>query len=411
MGEPAQDLAPQSTDALRFGCENCGAQLLYEASKQRMKCDHCGTEQDVPQEAGQAPVEEHDLHDFAHPTAARGLGVATQEYGCNDCGATVVVPSGEKTGKCPFCGAAGVIAKPTADEVLTPESLVPFTIDRNAASERFGKWLGGLWFRPSDLKKAANVEEMGGVYVPFWTFDSHVHSRWTAQAGHYYYVTESYTAYVNGKPQRRTRQVRKVRWVPASGQRNDVYDDVLVCASKGLPRELVDKLQTFDTKQLQPFNPGFLAGWRCERYAIDLQGGWQIGREKISQSQYARCGRDVPGDTHRFLHVSNQYDRTTFKHVLLPVWIAAFRYADKKKVYRFLVNGQTGEVVGKAPWSVAKILLTILLVLAIIGAIVLAANWDQVVGSSTPTYPAGVYAPPAQPYPMPPAVPTIPTTP
>lgn len=375
MGEPAVASEPVATDALRFSCENCGAQLLYDASKKRMKCGHCGTEQDVPAEAGQAPVEEHDLVDFRHVSAARGLGAPTQEYACNDCGASVLVPANEKTGQCPFCGAAGVIAKPSTDEVLTPESLVPFQVDREAATAKFGKWLHGLWFRPNDLKKQASVEEMQGVYVPFWTFDSQVASQWTAQAGHYYYVTESYTAYVNGKPQRRTRQVRKVRWVPASGHRNDFYDDLLVCASKGLPQDLVDKLKSFDTKHLQSYNPSFLAGWRCERYAIDLQGGWQIGREKISKSQYARCGKDVPGDTHRFLHVSNSYSQTTFKHVLLPIWISAYRY--QKKVFRFLVNGQTGEVVGKAPWSWVKIGLVVLLVLALIAGIVIAANANQ----------------------------------
>lgn len=383
MGEPAVAPEPVSTDALRFSCENCGAQLLYDASKKRMKCGHCGTEQDVPQEAGQAPVEEHDLVDFRHVAAARGLGAATQEYACNDCGASVLVPAQEKTGQCPFCGAAGVIAKPSAEDVLTPESLVPFQVDREAATAKFAKWLSGLWFRPSDLKKQASVEEMQGVYVPFWTFDSQVASHWTAQAGHYYYVTESYTAYVNGKPQRKTRQVRKVRWVPASGSRNDFYDDVLVCASKGLPQELVDNLKSFDTKHLQAYNPSFLAGWRCERYAIDLQGGWQIGREKMSKSQYQRCGKDVPGDTYRFLHVSNSYSATTFKHVLLPIWISAYRYS--QKVFRFLVNGQTGEVVGKAPWSWVKIGLMVLLIAAIIAGIVIGVNASQSSSSLAPT--------------------------
>jgi DNA-directed RNA polymerase subunit RPC12/RpoP len=415
MAEPAVAQEPQSVEALKFSCENCGAQLLYDATKQRMKCDHCGTEQDIPREAGQLAIQEHDLADFRHVSAPRGMGVATAEYACSDCGASVVVPAGEKTGSCPFCGAAGVLAKPAAEEILTPESLVPFKMDRSAATQRFSKWLHSLWFRPGDLKKLADVHEIGGVYVPYWTFDSSVASTWTAQAGDYDYVTESYTAYENGKSVRRTRQVRKVRWEPASGRRSDFYDDLLVCASKGLPHELVDKFQTFNTKELQPYAPAFLAGWRCERYAVDLQQGWQIGREKISKTQYQRCGKDVPGDTHRFLSVSNNYSNTTFKHVLLPVWIAAYRY--KKKIFRFLVNGQTGEVVGKAPWSVAKITLLVLFILAVVGGIIGYVQYTKSQEQQQiPVYPTQVYAPgqaqpvPVQPMPIQP-VPVQPTGP
>ncbi len=88
--------------------------------------------------------------------------------------------------------------------------------------------------------------------------------------------------------------------------------------------------------------------------------------------------------------MSNQYDQVAFKHVLLPVWIAAYRY--KGKVYRFLVNGQTGEIVGEAPWSVAKIALLVIFILAIVGAIVAYVETrpptPAVHGPATPTAPA-----------------------
>ena len=87
----------------------------------------------------------------------------------------------------------------------------------------------------------------------------------------------------------------------------------------------------------------------------------------MAQQQEARCARDVPGDTHRGLVVNNHFSRETFKHVLLPIWIAAYRYNDKP--YRFLVNGQTGEVTGEAPYSFWKIFLACLLGAAIIGVI------------------------------------------
>jgi hypothetical protein len=154
-----------------------------------------------------------------------------------------------------------------------------------------------------------------------------------------------------------------LRWEYASGWRNDFFDDTLVCASKGLPQELVEKFQTFDTKQLMPYQPQFLAGWRAETYAIDLMPAWGTAQDKMSDVQRGRCSGDVPGDTQRNLAVQNYFSAVTFKHILLPIWIAAYRYNDKP--FQFLVNGQTGEVVGKAPWSFWKIFFTVLAVLAI----------------------------------------------
>src|SRR5262249_39363719 len=139
--------------------------------------------------------------------------------------------------------------------------------------------------------------------------------------------------------------------------------------SKGLPQDLAAQLRTFDTKQLVPYSPGFLAGWRAEEYAIDLQAGFGGAQEIMVAAQQKNCASDVPGDTHRSLNVVNTFSHVTFKHVLLPVWIAAYRY--REKVYRFLVNGQTAEVVGKAPWSWTKITLFVLFWVAVIAALVL----------------------------------------
>ncbi|HMY20949.1 MAG TPA: hypothetical protein PKA58_31715, partial [Polyangium sp.] len=126
------------------------------------------------------------------------------------------------------------------------------------------------------------------------------------------------------------------------------------------------------TKALTPYRPEFLAGWRAEAYALDLMPAWDIGQTKMAHEQQSRCARDVPGDTHQNLQVHNNFAHVTFKHVLLPIWVAAYRYQDKP--YQFLVNGQTGEVVGKAPYSIIKIVLFILFILAVIAGIAVATG-------------------------------------
>lgn len=357
---------PQKVKARRFKCEACGGEQLFDAASGKLKCKYCNALRDVP--AGEGAVVERDLFEGL-AQAPRGLGVegGSRAAKCQECGAHVVFAEQQTAARCTFCGSSKVLEQAENLQALRPESLLPFGVDKKRANESFGKWLGTLWFRPSDLKRLAKVDEVAGVYVPFWTFDAHVDSSWTAEAGYYYYVEEEYTTQENGETVTKTRSVRHTRWESAWGRRSDDFDDVLVCASQGLPRELADELKTFNTSELVAYSPGFLAGWRAEEYAIDLQNGFGVAQDKMNREQEKRCASDVPGDTHRNLSVDNTFSAVTFKHVLLPVWIAAYRY--RNKVYRFLVNGQTGEVVGRAPWSWIKITLAIVALAAIVVAL------------------------------------------
>lgn len=339
-------------------------------------CVHCGNAAAIAL-AGPAAIREIPLEQGMQ-LAQRGMGIAVTTIQCNGCGATVNVGQGERTTKCAFCGSQTVLQVQTNEAAIRPESLVPFAIAREAANKRFGDWLAGLWFRPNNLKKMAQVQEMGGVYVPYWTFNAQVASQWTAQRGWYYYEFESYTATENGRSVTRERRVQRTRYEYASGSRHDSHQNVLVCAGRGLPTELAEQVTSFDVHRLVPYQPNYLAGWRAEQYALDLMPGWQQGMTKMIKIQEGLCGRDVGGDTHTSLSVSNQFAAITFKHVLLPIWIAAYRYNGKP--YQFLVNGQTGEVVGKAPWSIVKISLAVLLGLIVLGTIIaiyLATQQDQ----------------------------------
>jgi Zn finger protein HypA/HybF involved in hydrogenase expression len=365
---------PSTAAAQGFTCPGCGAALTWNAAAGAMTCDHCGQKQAVAVD-GRANIRSIPIEEGMR-LAQRGLGTAVQTVGCKDCGATVNVGEGERTTKCAFCGSAQVLAQATDANSIRPESLVPFGVTKQVANERFGLWLKSLWFRPNDLTRMGKVEEMGGVYVPYWSFDSAVQSQWSAERGWNYQETETYEETdANGNRAMQTRQVQKTRWEPASGYRQDQYFGVLVCAGKGLPETLAAKFVSFDVAQLVPYQPQFLAGWRAESYTLDLMPGWQRGQGIIASSQETRCMKDIGGDTSRGLTVANDYQQVAFKHVLLPVWIAAYRY--NGKVYRFLVNGQTGEIVGDAPWSVAKIALFVLFILAIIGGIVAATQMNR----------------------------------
>jgi hypothetical protein len=145
------------------------------------------------------------------------------------------------------------------------------------------------------------------------------------------------------------------------------FDDVLICASKSIPDDLMNQLAPWDLHSLEPFRDEFLAGFQTERYTVDLKPGFDQARQIMDGHIRTLCCRDIGGDHQRLHSVDTQHTAITFKHLLQPVWLAPYRYRDK--TYRFVVNARTGEVVGTRPYSFAKIFWLIALIVGIIAAI------------------------------------------
>jgi DNA-directed RNA polymerase subunit RPC12/RpoP len=330
--------------------------MRWDPDVDALFCDYCGSKLAVPRAEG--TIVEHTMAEAG--TAARGFGVELRVARCGNCGAQVTFDERTTSRECVFCGSAQVLEQSANRNALRPESLIPLDVGRDTVEKEFDKWLAGLWLRPTALRRT-RTDDAIGVYLPFWTYDCHAHSKWSADAGYYYYETEPVMTIENGRPAMRMRQVQKVRWVPAWGERDDTYDDVLVHASRGLPEKLAQKLGGFDTTKLVPYRPEYLAGWRAEEYAVDLESGWKAALERVERSQESRCSADVPGDTQRSLRVANQIGDVRWKHVLLPMWTVSYKFAGQR--YSVLINGQNGRVVGDAPYSWIKI---VLLVLAIV---------------------------------------------
>jgi len=348
--------------AQKFQCRNCGAALEFDPQVHGLKCDHCDSIEVIAVQM--APEVEHDI--FSAPVNT-GWDTEVRSIKCESCGASI---SSEQTiaGSCAFCDSPYIKEMTPDPDIIRPETVVPFKIDSRDARRRFRAWLGKGFFRPSNLKKIGRVDMLRGVYTPFWTYDCHAFSSWTAMSGYYYYVTETYTSYQGGKAVTRTRQVRKTRWVPSSGSRDGYYDDVLVLASRGLNYELVNKIYPFHLENLEPYRPEFLSGFAAEEYAIDVRQGWGYGMQKVRRKERDMCSRAVPGDTHSNLNVNTTYQNVTYKHILLPVWVASYEYKGKR--YHFLVNGQTGEVQGFAPISWAKVAGVVLAILGLVAGAV-----------------------------------------
>ena len=341
-------------------CTACGAACEFSPEKQCLACPYCNATRAIIKNAG---VPEHALAvaDGARPAlAAEGLKVAR----CTNCGAEAELAGATVATRCAFCTHPLEVKAATGAQVPA-EGVVPFAVTKDAAVKAFRKWLGGLWFRPSDLKRLARLREMRGTYVPAWVFAAHAESRWTAEAGYHYYVDE--VVEVNGR--RETRRVQHTRWEHASGRRSGDYEDVVVSASRGLAAAELWSIDPFNISGgVARFDGDFLAGFEAEQLALRARETWPTAKGRIEQMEHTKCARAVPGDTHRNLQVDTHTSDERARSLLLPVYIAAYEYA--AKVFRVLVNGQTGKVAGKAPWSVWKVALFVLTCLGVVGAIV-----------------------------------------
>ncbi len=360
---------PEATAQHKYSCPACGGEAQWNPAKKALVCPYCGTVSPAQIQldtAGNETILEHDLAAALRgiPDSQRGWQAEKTSVRCQSCQAISVFDAARVGQRCDFCGSTALVPYEEVKAAFRPESLLPLKISESQVRDSIRQWYGSRWFAPNALKRGALTDTVKGLYIPYWTFDAQVHADWTAESGYHYYVTETYRD-SDGKTQ--TRQVQKTRWVPSSGSVNHFFDDELVPASKGVQPEMLRQVEPFPTtKELVPYNAGFLSGWVVERYQIDLLAAAQEARADMDQHMLSLCAADVPGDTHRNLNVHCDYSGQTFKHILVPIWLLSYTYGPR--VFQVVINGYTGTIAGKYPKSWIKITLAIfaMIVLALI---------------------------------------------
>ncbi|MFB3855538.1 MAG: zinc ribbon domain-containing protein [Vicinamibacterales bacterium] len=357
---------PEISAIQKHACPACGAQAEWNPGKQRLVCPFCGTESPYEFDTDTGKIVEIDLVAALRemPESARGWRAEKRSVQCQSCRA-VMVYDPERVGQnCEFCGSPALVAYEEIKSPIRPQSLLPFKVPESQVRESMRQWYAGRWFAPNALKKRALVDRVKGLYIPYWTFDAQVRCPWEAEAGYYYYVTESYRD-KNGRPA--VRQVRKVRWEHAAGVVDHFFDDEPVPGTKGIDVDLLKGVEPFPTSDLVPYDTGYLSGHVVEHYQVVLVDAVKQSRDAMHSKLRALCAAQVPGDTHRNLRIYPQYSSETFKHILVPVWLLTYTYG--AKAYQVVANGVTGKIAGrypKSPWKVAFAVLVALIVLLIV---------------------------------------------
>jgi hypothetical protein len=349
----------------KFPCEGCGADLEFHIGQQELKCPYCGFEKQL-EFAADATVAEQDFRSIL--TRIRDLRshdpdseTGQSELLCDACGGAVVFQGSLTSSECPYC--ASPVQRENVHDAqhrIPVDGVLPFLIERDQARDNLCRWVQSRWFAPNDFRQRGIQGKFNGVYTPFWTFDSMTFTRFRGQRGEHYWETVK-----RGDSEHR---VMKTRWYPASGAFDRFFDDVLVLASRGLPTALMDRLEPWPLHKCVPFTQQALAGFFARTYETELDEAFHQARSRIDEALNSEVRQRIGGDAQRVHSVDTQFSAITFKHLLLPVWLLAYRY--NGRTFQIVVNAATGEVQGERPWSWIKILFAVLAGLAIAGIIV-----------------------------------------
>jgi len=335
-------------------CESCGCPV----ERGDPFCPACGSPQADAAPAPQAAQEE--------PAAEQ------RHFRCENCGAEVGVDPDQRSYTCTFCDSTYVVEfAPEQTGRAAPEFVIGFAVTPEEAQKKFRKWLAGNdWFRPGDLKLAKVEEKLKGVYLPFWSYSMLAESDWSADIGEYWWRTETYTTTdKDGKTVTKTRRVRETEWWGLRGGHHRYYNGFLISGSRGLPQESAERIKPFHLPALKRYRPRFLAGWLSEEYSIERDEALALCQREFRSREQRQVAAHLPGDTYSNLRVATRFSHVNSDLILLPIYLLSYRYRDK--VYRFLVNGQTGKVAGDKPLSWRRIAAAVGGGLLLVGLVVL----------------------------------------
>jgi DNA-directed RNA polymerase subunit RPC12/RpoP len=340
-------------------CPSCGCPV--EATDKF--CPACGTANrslsPTPEKLRPAPDTIPVSAEIVPDTVAKAA-TNMRHFRCEQCGAEVTVELEQRSYHCPFCD-SNYVVEFTRDDTdrQPPEFIIGFAITPDQARDKFNQWIHrNAWFNPGDLAIASVADKQRGVYLPFWSFPMLAESDWQAQVGEHWQRTETYTTTEDGKVVTHTRTVTETEWWPLQGKYHKYYTGYFVSGSKGLPQQQSQWIQPFNLPALKRYEPYYLAGWLCEEYSVDREQALQLCQQEFYRQEQQNIRAFLPGDTASKLQVQTNFRHVSSDLCLLPVYVLSYRY--QNKLYRFLVNGQTGKFQGEKPVSWSRVMLAIM---------------------------------------------------
>lgn len=341
---------PEPADVRRtFDCPQCGGRMRFDPEKVDLVCVSCGhveVTDEVPLEGEATPL------DFALPTrSGQRWAEAERVFTCEQCGAATVLPVGETSTACPFCGNAALVHTESDRELLEPQGIAPMALEADAAAAAVQGWLSRQWWAPDRLAQLVRDRNLRPAYVPFWFFDSTLTLHWRAE------VTEG--------------EGRGSRTVVRTGDRTSFFTAQAQCGLSSLPDELWQRLPTLDANRLVVFKPDYLADWPAALYDLSLAEASLRARERMVKAGRTQVQSSSEVGSANVEVTGADFSGQAFRLVFWPFWMGTYRYGDR--FYRVLVNGQTGEITGELPRDRVKIGLSMALIGIVLATLALLA--------------------------------------
>lgn len=303
-----------------FKCQNCGGNVVYSPERHKMFCPYCESEESQE--------------------------VKTSDGGeiriCPDCGGEIPLKEHTSATQCPYCNNFLILDERMAGEYL-PKVVIPFQLGKdtckNSLREKFRKNV----FIPTDFLSEARLDSLEGDYVPFWLYDYDINVDYQAEGTKVRSWTSGNMSYT------------ETSYYDVRRNLDIAFQDIPVDASVQMPDDVMDLMEPYDYKQMIPFDPKYLSGFRAERYNMSAVQAENRAKHKMTEDTNVLVKAQVSG----YSSVRTQRNDVRIQNAkqtfgLLPVWRYLYRYAGRE--YPFYVNGQTGKIVGIPPVSGKKVL-------------------------------------------------------
>jgi hypothetical protein len=288
------------------------------------------------------------------------------ESRCNVCGAEMAIRATERTERCPFCDATAVVMRPDAPERPQPTFALGFIVEREDAARKAMDWIRRQKMAPSGLKTGV-AERITGIYLPAYLYSATAQSQYQASIGETYTKTRL-ERNDEGRMSIRTRE--ETEFWDLKGRHLTPVADILVTASRSLANEEVEAIEPFELGHLRRYTPALIAGWTSEEPTLTPHECGQLARTEAFEGINQALRQFMPGDRVSSLEHETQFVDESLELALVPVWVCAVRYHPQKPPLRILVNGQTGKVGGKIPFSWARLGLRVTVGLIIAGLVI-----------------------------------------
>ena len=324
-----------------YKCPCCDGAIEFDAQSQKMACPYCGNEFEMETLASyDSELQKDSESNMEWETNAgaewqEGEADGLRTYQCKSCGGEIVGDDTLAASKCPYCGNQ-VVMMGQFSGALKPDFVIPFKLDKKAAKEALIRHYSGKKFLPKVFKDQNHIEEIKGVYVPFWLFDADANANVRYKGSRIRMWSDSRYEYT------------ETSFFSVIREGTLGFEKVPVDGSTKMDDALMESIEPFDYSQAVDFRTAYLAGYVADKYDVDAEASIERANTRIKQSTEDSFASSIQGyDTVTPVYSTIDLANGTSKYALLPVWILNTEWNGQK--YTFAMNGQTGKIVGDLP--------------------------------------------------------------